>query len=103
MDISKSDSIRYRQEVKQGVDIFQKSFKEAAETKDFPEKKDLFDKSAKEAMQAIGDAAKALMNKEILAQKEKLEKDYNDYQRDPSAENSKKIAEDIKSFKNILE
>lgn len=102
MEISKSDESRYRQEVKQGVDVFHKSFEGAAKTKDFPEKKGLFEKATREAMQSIDDAAKALMNKELLAQKEKLQKDYRHYLEQPTPENREQVEKDIKGFKEIL-
>lgn len=102
MEISKSDESQYRHEVKEGLDVFNKSFQGGAETKKFPEKKMLFDKAAKEAMQGISDASKALMNKEILAQKEKLEKDYGQYLIEPTPENRKQVEKDIESFKDSL-
>jgi hypothetical protein len=53
-------------------------------------------------MQCIGDAAKALMNKELLAQKEKLQKDYLHYLDQPNPENCKQVEKDIKDFEGIL-
>ena len=102
MEISKSDESQYRHEVKEGLDVFKKSFEGGVETKKFPEKKELFEKSSKEAMQGIHDAAKALMNKEILAQKEKLEKDYDQYLEQPSPKNRKQVEKDLESFKDSL-
>jgi len=102
MEISKSDESQYRREVKEGLEIFNKSFQDGAKTKKFPEKKALFEKSTREAMNAIGDAAKALMNKEILAQKEKLEKDYDHYLMEPTPENQKQVEKDIEGFKDSL-
>lgn len=103
MEISKSDESQYRKEVKEGIQIFQKSFEGAAKTKDFPEKKQLFEKSAREALQAINDAAKALANKEILAQKDQLQKDYDHYLQQSTPDNQKQVEQDLSAFRKTLE
>lgn len=101
MEISNSEA--YRKEVQEGVQIFEKSFKGAAETKKFPEKKALFERSSREALKGIGDAAKALMNQRILEEKEKLEKDYGNYLSNPTPENEQQVEKDLQSFKKTLQ
>ena len=92
------DSSIYKNELQQGVKIFEKSFKGYQETKNFPAKKMEYEKAMGESLQAIQDACKALMNKELAAKKDQLSKDYQDFLNNPSSQNASKVEKDLDSF-----
>lgn len=93
------DSAAYRKEIQEGVQIFEKSFKGIRETKDFPQKTEEYEKAIDESMQAIQDAATALMNKKLLEIKAELDKDYHTFLDNPSAKNAEKVEKDLDSLR----
>lgn len=102
MEIQKAgdDSSAYKNEIKEGVQIFDKSFKEMKETKNFPQKKQEFNNAMQESLKAIQDAATALANKELLKKKQQLDQDYQAYLQTPNSENEKKVEKDIDSLRD---
>lgn len=105
MEIDKmgGDSAAYRKEIQEGVQIFEKSFKGVRETKDFPQKTAEYEKSIDESMQAIQDAATALMNKKLLEMKDQLDKDYHVYLDNPTAQNAEKVEKDLDSLRKSVQ
>ncbi len=101
MEIQKSgdDSATYRKEIQEGVQTFEKSFKGMKGTKDFPEKKLEYEKAMGESMQAIQDAASALMNKSLIQMKDQLSKDYQNYLGNPTSQNANKVEKDLSSLR----
>ncbi len=101
MEIQKPGDERsiYQKEIQQGVKIFQESFKGLQETKKFPEKKIEYEKAMDESLQAIQDAASALMNQKLIQMKEQLSKDYHVYLDDPTNQNAEKVDKDLDSLR----
>jgi len=88
----------YKNEVQSGVKLFEKGFKNLQESK-FDAQKLEYKKSMKESLQVIQDAAKGLMNQELLKQKEELANDFQQYLDNPTSENEQKVQHDIDSLK----
>ncbi|NDE63762.1 MAG: hypothetical protein EB053_05350 [Chlamydiae bacterium] len=89
----------YKQEFKESVDIYDKSFQGAMESNFDPQKRQYY-KAMKESLEAMQDSANGLVNQHLLDLKQKLSQDTNAYIQDPSAENQKKIQKDIKDIRN---
>jgi len=105
MEIQKpgDDQAIYKREIKQGVKIFEESLKGFQDTKKFPEKKMEYEKAMNESLKAIQDASSALMNKELVQEKEQLSNDYKNYLTNPSEENAKKIEKDLGALRKSSE
>jgi len=100
MEISgkRPDESMYKQEAKQAVELFEKGFKHM-QTSKFEAQKEQFEKAMHKSLQVIHDAAKGLMNQEILKQKEQLALDFHDYLEDPTLSNQQKVMRDIDGLK----
>ena len=94
---------RYRKEAQEGIKIVQESFKSMEETKNFPEKKMVLDRALREALQAVQDAARGLMNQKLLDEKAQLDKDYSAYTQAPNEENKKRVETDIENMKKTAD
>ena len=101
MEVQKpgDDFAAYRKEIKQGADIFEKSF-QGMQTAKFPAQKAEFEKSTQEALQAIQDACKGLANEQLNKVKDQLTADYQSYLTNPNAENQEKVQHDIDDLRN---
>jgi hypothetical protein len=89
----------YKQEFKESVDIYDKSFQGAMGSNFDPQKRQYY-KAMKESLEAMQDSANGLVNQHLLDLKQKLAQDTNAYIKDPSADNQKKIEKDIKDIRN---
>ena len=101
MEIQKGegDSSVYRKELQQGIKVFEESFKGMRETKNFPQKKQEYEKATEKSLQAIQDAASALMNQALIQMKDRLGNDYQTYMDSPTQENAEKIEKDLDSLR----
>lgn len=101
MEIQKpgEDPSAYRKEIQEGVKIFKESFQGVKETKDFPQKTQEYEKAIDESMQAIQDAATALMNEKLIQLKQQLDKDYHAYLDNPNSQNAEKVEKDLDSLR----
>jgi len=102
MEIPGENRAIYKQELLKGVDLFEAGFK-AIQKPTFKEKKEEYEKSMRESLQVVQDAAAALMNKHLLETKAKLDKDYQNYLANPSDSNRDQIQRDIDSIKKSTE
>ncbi len=88
----------YQREVKEGVHIFEESFKGLQET-NFAPKKEEYEKAIDMSLKALHDVAKAMVNKKLMKMKDQLDRDYHQYLDNPSSENQVKVEKDISSLK----
>ena len=88
----------YKQEWDRSIEIFEKSF-EGLESSQSEPQKNMYQKALKESLQAMQDSASALMNKELLIKKEKLDGDLQEYLNDPSQDHSRQVHEDLDNLK----
>ncbi len=100
MEISGPDRAQYRKEIQEGVQIFEKGFKEIQKKKTFPAQKQEYETSMEESLKAIQDAAKALANESMQKMKERLEADYDNYLSSPTEANKEKVQRDIDNLKH---
>jgi hypothetical protein len=105
MEIQKpgDDASIYRKELQQGVKIFEESLQGFRETKKFPEKKMEYEKAMNESLKAIQDACSALMNKELVHEKDQLSKDYQNYLSNPTDTNANKLEKDLNDLRKSSE
>lgn len=100
MEISGDDHKElYRSEVRKGVEIFERSFKDI-QASQFDAQKAQYEKVMNQSLQIIQAAGGALVNEQIIKMKEKLEQDYKGYLHDPSQENIAKVERDIQNLKD---
>lgn len=99
---SESDQPIYRADLQKGLQVFEESFKEMEQTKQFPQKKQMLEKAAEESLLAIQNAAKGLMNQKLVEMKNQLDKDFHAYVENPSQKAEEKVQKDIQSMKEQI-
>ena len=101
MEIQKPDESNrsaYMKEVQKGLQIFEQGLN-GMKFSQFTQQKNQYEKSTHESLQAIQDAVKGIMNKELNRLKDELSKDYQNYLDNPNDQNFKKVQSDIDSLK----
>ncbi len=102
MEISGSDPNKtptYRDDFKQSVDLFQKSF-DGYQHSSLNAQKDQYVKVMKESLQVMQDAAGAMLNKHLGSLKAELSSDLNQYLDNPTDANKEKVITDINHLKD---
>lgn len=89
----------YKQEFKESVEIFDKSFHGALESNFDPQKQQYY-KAMKESLQAMQDSASGMVNQQLVDLKQKLAKDTQNFIQNPSKENQKQIEADLRQIRN---
>lgn len=103
---SPEEKKQYQKEYRESTELFEKSFKQHMEAKE-PHKKAMFDDVMHRSLQVMNDSASSMVNKELQAMNDKLEKDLENYEKNPSKENISEVQNDIdqieSQFKNSEE
>jgi len=93
-----SKRAQYQKEVKEGVKVFEESFKGLQGT-NLPPKREEYEKSIDMSLEALNDLAKALFNQKMMKMKDRLDTDYHQYLQNPSDENRMKVEKDLENLK----
>ncbi len=87
----------YKEEYNESVKIFSESLKEYHGTTQL-QKKMMLKNAMSKSLEAMGDSANAMVNKELQAHKEKLQQDYNEYTSHESDEGYDTLQKDLESM-----
>ncbi|MCF7806501.1 MAG: hypothetical protein K9M07_07825 [Simkaniaceae bacterium] len=96
-DPSPKERVEYQKEFHESVSLFSKALNEYHSSKEVHKKVVLKDVMSK-ALQAMGDSAAALVNKELIAEKKKLETDFHNYTTHETASGYQKLQEDLEEI-----
>ena len=89
----------YKQEFKDSVEIYDKSFRGAMQPNFDPQKQQYY-KAMKESLEAMQDSANGMVNQQLVDLKKKLANDTQIYIKNPSVETQKQIEDDLKEIRN---
>lgn len=100
MDVTKvpSEQPSYKSDFNQSVQLFEKSFHAMQQSK-FDEQRHQYTKVMKESLQTMQESANAMLNKHLLALKNDLSHDLDEYLQQPTDEHRRKVESDINSLK----
>jgi len=101
MEVGDSSAAKptYQGEFNKGVDLFDKEF-QAYQKSTFDAQKREYSKSMHDALDVIGDSAKGMANTKLQEMKAKLEKDLDEYIKNPTEINRQHVDEDLNTLKN---
>lgn len=88
----------YKKEYQESVRIFSESLNEYHGTTEF-QKKAMLKKAMSKSLQAMGDSAAGMLNKELQAQKNQLQNDYDSFTSHESEEGYERLQGDIQSMR----
>lgn len=95
---SKEELERYAQDYKKGLNLFQKSFEDYNKPDvEFHKKKQL-KKVMDETLQVMNETARIALEKGKLENERNLNIDYQDFLKNPTPVNQKKVADDLKAL-----
>jgi len=92
---SPQDLQTYRQEYKQGVDLFQRALKEYSSA-DEVHKKDAFKNVMENALQVLNDSARGMKRPDLLQKNQQIAKDFQDFQDTGSVQAKTQLSQDLK-------
>ncbi|MFZ4772960.1 MAG: hypothetical protein ACOYK9_03090 [Chlamydiia bacterium] len=84
----------YKQEFKDSVELFDKSF-QGANASDFDPQKRQYYKAMEGALNVMQDSANGMAKQHLVELKQKLAKDTHDYIKHPTQENQRAIEDDL--------
>jgi hypothetical protein len=85
----------YRQEYKQGVDLFQRALKEYSSA-DEVHKKDAFKNIMENALQVLNDSARGIKRPDLLQKNQQIAKDFQNFQDTGSSQAKNQLSQDLK-------
>ena len=98
---SHQDVQKYAQEYRHGVDLFQRSLSEYKSAEEI-HKKEAFKEVMERALQVLNETAQGMKSRDLLEQNAKIAKDFQAYQNGASAENEKKLEQDLSRAKRLI-
>ncbi len=100
--ISHRDAKLYRQEYRQGLDLFQRALDEY-EKADEIHKKDAFREVMDRALRVLNETARELKRPDLLNCNDKLSQDFANYQEQPEKDLDKTLRKDLKDAKKAID
>ena len=95
---SKEELQKYQQDYEKGLDLFKASFKEYTQPDVEVHKKKQLKKVMDEALQVMNETARVSLREGKLGSEKQLNTDYHTFLQNPTAENQKKVAQDLKAL-----
>lgn len=92
--VSPQDRIKYQEEYKHGVDLFQRAINGYAQA-DEPHKKEAFRDVMDRAMQVLNETAKGLKDQELLEKNSQIQQDLQTYQATQNAQAKAQLEADL--------